>query len=71
MTDRINALVVVLEKDTREDDVQALAEAIAMFQGVLSVKVCVADLASHVAYERARRELTDKLWAALDTKVLE
>jgi hypothetical protein len=37
MTDRVSHLVVVLEKDAREDDVQELGKAIRQFRGVAQV----------------------------------
>lgn len=43
MTDRFNALTVVLEKDIREDDAQALLSAIGQLRGVLTVSGNVAD----------------------------
>ena len=38
MTDRLNTLVVVLEKPTRTDDVLTLISAIEAMRGVLSVE---------------------------------
>ena len=61
MTDRFNALTVVLEKDIRDDDAQAIMNAITMLRGVLSVSGNVADLNSHIASERAKGELGQKL----------
>jgi hypothetical protein len=67
MTDRINALTVVLEKDTREDCVGNVLSAIKQLRGVLSVTPNVADVVSHVAEERAidlwRGRIVDLLWA--------
>ena len=61
MTDRLNALTIVLEKNIREDDAQALINAISMLRGVLSVDVNVADINAHVAEKRVRREVLDNL----------
>ncbi len=61
MTDRVHSLTVVLEHDVREDDVQSLTKAIHMMRGVLSVSGKVADLDSHMAEERARHDLGQKL----------
>ena len=63
MTDRLNALVVVLEVDMRDDDAQPLIDAIKQLRGVLSVTGNVSDLTSTVAETRAKRELYDKVWA--------
>jgi len=65
MTDRVNALIVVLQQDTRTDDVESLENAIRMMRNVQSVQRNVADLESHVAFSRARHELIRKLFVAL------
>ncbi len=68
MTDRINALTVVLENDIRSDDVELLMTAINMIKGVLRVDKNVTDINSYVANERARMELGSKLWDVLHPK---
>lgn len=62
MTDRFNAITVVLEKDIRDDDAEFILNAIRMIKGVLSVKGNVNDgVSEYVAKERVRREFRDKL----------
>lgn len=61
MTDRYHSLIVVLEKDIREDDARSLIGAIRLLRGVLEVSGVVADLDSMMAEERARREIGQKL----------
>lgn len=61
MTDRFHSLIVVMEHDWTDDDVQILIAAIGMLRGVLSVTGGVASIESHVAEERARFELGQKL----------
>ena len=68
MTDRYNALTVVLEKDIRKDDAEALLRAIRQLRGVLDVTGHVADTDSYTAQERVRRELGEKLWNVLYPK---
>lgn len=68
MTDRVFALTVVLEADTRTDDVEALTNAIKMFRGVLDVTNHIANPSTYMAQERARRELGEKLWGVLYPK---
>lgn len=68
MTDRYHTLTVVLDKEIREDDAEGLIQAIGWMRGVLSVTGKVADLDSHMAVERARRELGEKLWEILYPK---
>lgn len=66
MTDRVNALVVVLEKDVRIDDVASLTDAIRQLRGVISVTPHIADgLTDSIAMQRVRHELGQKLWAVL------
>jgi chromosome segregation and condensation protein ScpB len=61
MSDRIHSLTVVLEKDMRDDDVKSLKLAIAHMRGVLTVNGHVSDISSHMAEDRAKRELTDAI----------
>ena len=61
MTDRINALTVVLDRDIREDDVQGLIDAIKYLSGVDKVTMHVANLESHIAESRARLALRKKI----------
>lgn len=61
MTDRINALTVVLKDDVREDDVEPLMNAIRLLQGVVSVSMHVADIGGHIAKERAKAYYRDKI----------
>ena len=68
MTDRYHSLTVVLEKDIRTDDAEALTDAIKMMRGVLSVSGTVAGIESHMAEERALRHLGQKLWEVLYPK---
>lgn len=65
MTERINALSVVLDRDMREDDVTAVIDAISMLRGVLCVTTRPATIESLVAEERAKRELGEKLMAVI------
>lgn len=58
MTDRIQALTVVLDCDIRTDDVQRVVEAIEMVRGVASVsEQHVANLEDYMARERVRQQL--------------
>lgn len=65
MTDRVNALTVVLDVDTRVDDVEALMSAIRMMKGVRGVSGNVVELQDHIAYVRARTDVEQLLWDAL------
>lgn len=61
MTDRCNSLLVVLDRDVREDDIESTIEAIKHIKGVIAVKMRVADMTEYLAIERARQELGQKI----------
>jgi len=65
MTDRYNSVVVAFDRDIREDDAQALLNAIRMLKGVIAVDPQTPDCQTFVAEARIRRELTNKLYDAL------
>lgn len=65
MTDRIAAFTVVLEKNMRDDDVEFIINAIKAIKHVLSVKPHVAKWELHVAEERVRSEIHEKLFAVI------
>ena len=62
MTDRINRIAVVLDREYRDDDVQSIVEAIKMIKGVLTVGTHVADHTDYMAIERAKADLGSKLF---------
>lgn len=57
MTERIHSITVALSSDMREDDAQALIQAIGLMRGVAGVKGNVADANSFIAVARFRTEL--------------
>lgn len=65
MTDRVKALTVVLDADYREDDVQALAQAIGQMKGVVAVSLLKTDATDYANRMRIRTELTGKLYDVL------
>ena len=67
MTDRYNAVVVAFDRDIREDDAEAVINAIRMIKGVVNVTPNVTDISDHVAAMRAKRELREKLLAVYDS----
>lgn len=71
MTDRFHSLQVALDQDMREDDAQALMDAIRMMRGVVAVSGAVAGPDSWMAEERARQDLGRKLWEILYPKQLD
>lgn len=65
MTDRIFAYTVVLEKEIRDDDAEAIKNAILMIRGVADVTEHVSNPEIHYAEERIRQEWGKKLWDIL------
>ena len=68
MSDRYNAITVVLEKDTRDDDAQDILTALRMIKGVIGVEPNVVNIDSFVSDSRARQELGSKLFEVLYSK---
>lgn len=69
MTDRFHALTVVLEHDMRDDDAQALIDAIKQMRGVLNVRGEVGSPSAELSgvvreRERIARGLHEVLWSA-------
>ncbi len=62
MTDRFNALVVVLDRDYRSDDAQAILDAIRMIKGVVAVEGNVLKPDDFIARVRVREEIREKIW---------
>jgi hypothetical protein len=69
MTDRYYAITVALESDIREDDEEALLNAIKMLKGVLSVEPHIGHPDIWVAEERARHELKMKIFELFRPKI--
>ena len=65
MTDRVKALTVVLDMDYREDDIQALAQAIGQMKGVTAVALQKLEPNDYENRARIRAELTEKLYDVL------
>ena len=63
MTDRHSGYIVILGADQREDDAEAVINAIRMVKGVLSVEPVVAgiDMAEVIALARVKRMIWDLL----------
>jgi hypothetical protein len=61
MTDRYKAFLVTLDSDLRSDDAEPTIAAIRQIKGVIDVEPVVADSADHVARQRVRVELWEKI----------
>jgi len=65
MTDRIKGFTVVLSKDIRDDDFEAISSAVGMIKGVIKVEPSISNGQDWMNRERVKMELTDKLWDVL------
>ncbi len=54
MTERYSGFVVVLDEDRREDDSEAIIQAIRQLKGVLKVEPVVSDPAIHIAHQSSQ-----------------
>jgi hypothetical protein len=68
MTDRINAFIVILDRDIRDDDAEDTITALKQIKGVISVKPRVKSMGDVIAEDRVRMELTERLWRVLHPK---
>lgn len=66
MTDRHSGYLVVLKRDIREDDSEALLNAIRLIRGVERVQPIESDPMQQIAETRVRVELQKKLWSVLE-----
>jgi len=62
MTDRIQGLTVALDRDYRDDDVEAIVNAILMIRGVKSVKKSVVGMGDYTARVRAVTQIQERLF---------
>jgi hypothetical protein len=61
MTDKYNTIVVVLDKDIREDDAENLINAIQLLKGVIAIGGNVTDIDTYAVERRVKLELFNKL----------
>ena len=66
MTDRHAAYIVTLDQDIREDDAEAILNALRMVKHVLSVEPVVADYGQHIAERRADDAWRKRIYGMLD-----
>lgn len=65
MTTRHAGYIVTLDRDIREDDAAPILAAIKLLKGVVSVKPIIASLEQHLAEERVKLDLGQKLLAVV------
>lgn len=61
MTDRHAGYVVTLNEDIREDDAEAIINAIRMVKGVIDVRPIVSNVELMIAEDRADQEWREKI----------
>jgi hypothetical protein len=66
MTDRVKGFTVTLDKDYRDDDVEAILNAVRMIHGVAHVEPSIVTSEDHMNRQVIRHELRKKLYKALD-----
>jgi len=72
MTDRVNSLTVILDREMRVDDVEAVKKALSMVRFVAKVENGpVNDMESHVAFVRVRAEIKEQLFKVLSPDTYE
>jgi len=72
MTDRVYSLTVILKRETRTDDVEAITGAIQMLKGVQKVELGpVADISHYTNKELISLDFRKKLLKVLDPKMWE
>lgn len=67
MTDRINAIVVILEENLRIDDAEPLLQAIKQMRGVLKVEPHTTNIDGLAAEVRARADIAQRLFELAST----
>lgn len=65
MTTRHRGYVVVLERDIREDDAEAVINALKMVRGVIDVKPVESNIDAEISGVRARTEVRQKIYNVL------
>ena len=68
MTTRLKGLTIAFEKDIREDDAEALINAISCMRNVLSVAPIETTFEGYIEEQRVRQDLGTKLWEVLYPK---
>lgn len=66
MTDRHTGYIVTLSEEIREDDAEAILNALRMVKHVISVDPIVADGSDFTSTVRANRKWQDKIFALVD-----
>jgi hypothetical protein len=66
MTDRFKGFIVVLDRDVRDDDAEAIITALKMVKGVKAVTPVETASDDYIVAQRVRSEIEDSLWEWID-----
>ena len=66
MSDRIKGLIVVLDKDYREEDIEKMKEFILQIKGVKSVKENKVNIDDFINRSRITLEIKEKIYNTLE-----
>ncbi len=66
MADRYSGVVVTFERDIRDEDADPILAAIRQLRGVITVKPLKGNAELHIAQERIRHEMFQKLLKVLE-----
>lgn len=62
MSDRINGFIVVLDKDYKDEDIEATISAIEQIKGVIAVKPNIVTPNECIAKHQTRIEIVNKIY---------
>ena len=68
MTDRVNAVTLVLAHDIRVDDIEPLVQAVKQLRGVIDVQLNIADTQTLIAEARADQRWRERLIELIQRK---
>lgn len=71
MTQRINGLTIILDKEYRNDDVQHIIEALKMIKGVQQVNMMPVEACCHIKVMSAEHQIKRQLYKVIDNLSLE
>jgi hypothetical protein len=66
MTDRFKGFIVVLDRDVREDDAEAIVTALKMVKGVKAVTPVETAADDYIVAHRVKSEIERSLWEWID-----
>ena len=62
MSDRINGFVVILDKDYKDEDIEATIKAIEQIKGVVAVKPNIVKHNDYIAKEQTKINIVEKIY---------